>query len=134
VEDASPSDVRQQVMAASAALAVAIVSNDADRIAGCLGDEWRLVDQDGVTTRAHFLDVVRSGALTHSMMRAVGDVDVRAYDDVAVVLARVVNTAHFGGNTFQADEWTTDVFARRDGRWVCVHSHVSTAHPEPSGD
>lgn len=134
MEDASPSEVREQVVAASAALADAIVSNDADRIAGGLGHEWRLVDQDGVTTRAHFLDVVRSGVLTHSVMRAVGGVDVRAYGDVAVVLARVVNTARFGGNTFQADEWTTDVFARRDGRWVCVHSHVTTAHSESRGD
>ena len=114
-----------EVAEASARFADAIVSNDADRIAACVGDEWRLVGEDGVTDRARFLDVVRSGALTHSMMRSVGDVDVRVYGGVGIVFARVVNTAHFGGRSFEADEWTTDVFSHRDGRWVCVHSHVT---------
>lgn len=113
------------VTEAAAQFADAIVSNDADRIAACLGDEWRLVDEDGVSDRARFLDVVRSGALTHSMMRPVGEVDVRVYGGVGVVCARVVNSARFGGRSFEADEWTTDVFVHRDGRWVCVHSHVT---------
>ncbi|MCP2636465.1 nuclear transport factor 2 family protein [Microbacterium sp. HD4P20] len=112
---------------ASAALAEAIVSNDADRIGALLGEEWRLIDADGPTTRARFLEVVRSGELTHSMMRPSADIEVRVYGRTAVVLARVVNTAHFGGRTFEADEWTTDVFALRDARWVCVHTHITAA-------
>ena len=119
----SPDEI--EVAEAAARFTDAIVSNDADRIAACVGDEWRLVGEDGVTDRARFLDVVRSGALTHSVMRPVGDVDVRVYDGVGIVFARVVNTAHFGGRSFEADEWTTDVFVRRHGRWVCVHSHVT---------
>jgi hypothetical protein len=107
--------------------AEAIVSNDPERIAFFIGTEWRLIDADGVTTRERFLHIVRSGELTHSMMRPVGNVDIRLYGNVGIVLARVVNTAHFDGATFNADEWTTDVFARRDERWVCVHSHVTPA-------
>ena len=125
----NPVHQRERVAAASVALAEAVVSNDADRIASFLGEEWRLVDADGVTTRERFLDVVRSGALTHSRMAAVGDIDVQLHGDTAVVLARVVNTAHFDGRTFDVDEWTSDVFAWRDGRWQCVHSHVTTARP-----
>ncbi len=109
----------------AAQFAAAIVSNDADRIAELMDLEWRMIDADGVTTRQQFLDVVRSGALTHSIMRAVGDVDIRVYGDVGLVVARVVNTAHFGGTAFDADEWTTDVFVRRDRRWRCVHTHVT---------
>jgi len=120
----------EQLAAASQALADAIVSNDADRIAGCLGDEWRMVDADGVTTRERFLGVVRSGALTHSLMRSVGDPEVRVYGDFGVVFARVVSTAHFGGRTLDADEWTTDVFARREDEWVCVHTHITAALAE----
>lgn len=111
----------------AALFAEAIVSNDADRIASCLHPEWRLIDGDGVTTRQVFLDLVRSGALTHSVMRATGPVDVRLHDGVAIVVARVVNTAHFGGASFHADEWTTDVFVRDGTRWVCAHSHVTPA-------
>lgn len=118
-----------ELIEASNRLADAIVSNDADRIGACISDDWRLIDEDGITERGRFLDLVRSGALTHSKMHALGDVDVRVYGDAGVVLARVVNTAHFDGRTFESDEWTTDVFTRREGRWVCAHSHVTSVRP-----
>jgi hypothetical protein len=41
-----------------------------------------------------------------------------------------VNTAEFGGQTFDADEWTTDVLVRRDGRWLCVLSHITPVDKE----
>jgi ketosteroid isomerase-like protein len=108
-------------------LSEAILSNDVDRIAAHLSPQWRLVDADGITMRQRFLDVVADGSLTHSRMRATGDLDVRVYGTVGVVLARVRNTAQFKGRTYDADEWTTDIFVR-DGRiWVCVHSHVTSA-------
>lgn len=113
--------------ATAAGFAEAIVANDAGRIASFLSPEWRLVDADGVTMRERFLAVVSSGRLTHSRMHAVGDVDVRLYGSVGIVLARVVNTAHFGGETVEADEWTTDVFVRSGDGWQCVHSHVTPA-------
>jgi len=118
-------DASIELAETAARFAAAIVSNDADRIAAFLDPEWRLVDADGITTRQRFLDVVRSGALTHSMMQAIGPLDVRLHGDVGLVCARVVNTAHYGGVDFDADEWTTDVFVRRDDRWLCVHSHVT---------
>jgi ketosteroid isomerase-like protein len=105
----------------------AIVSNDADRIASFLDPEWRLIDADGITTRQRFLDLVRSGRLTHSMMQPIGGLDIRVHGDVGLVLARVLNTAHYGGTVFDADEWTTDVFVRRHERWLCLHSHVTPA-------
>jgi hypothetical protein len=45
------------------------------------------------------------------------------------VTGRVTNTAHHRGQRFDADEWTTDVFVRRDGRWLCVLSHITAAAP-----
>ncbi len=119
-------DARERVVEASRALADAIVANDADRIAQWLAEEWRLIDEDGETSRMRFLEVVRSGELRHSEMRSVGEIEVRVYGNVAIVFARVVNTAHVGSRTFDADEWTTDVFALRDDRWRCVHSHVTS--------
>ena len=41
--------------------------------------------------------------------------------------ARIINTAHFGEQQFDADEWTTDVFVKRDGKWLCVLSHITPA-------
>jgi uncharacterized protein (TIGR02246 family) len=103
----------------------AIVSNDAARIADFMDDDWVMVSESGVTTKEQFLSVVESGALTHSAMDRVGDARVRTYGDAALLTARITNTAHYEGRRFDADEWVTDVFVRRDDRWLCVLSQIT---------
>ncbi|WP_164863453.1 nuclear transport factor 2 family protein [Agromyces sp. LHK192] len=115
------------VLAAATALNDALSANDADRLDALLAGEWRLVGADGPIDRDRFVDLVRTGVLSHSMMQPVGDLEVRTYGDVAVVTGRVVNTAFFDGQRFDADEWTTDVWVRRERGWTCVHSHVTEA-------
>ncbi|GAA3469249.1 hypothetical protein [Nonomuraea roseola] len=51
----------------------------------------------------------------------------QGYGDTALFTGRVTNTAHHLGRRFDADEWTTDVFVRRQGRWLCVLSHITAA-------
>lgn len=102
-----------------------MVSNDADRIGGFMDDGWVMVSERGVSTKEHFLGFVRSGQLTHSRFEMIGDARIDVYGDTAIFTGRIVNTAHFGGHTFEADEWTTDVFIRRDDRWLCVHTHIT---------
>lgn len=58
-------------------------------------------------------------------MDRVGEPRIRVYGDTAVLTARVTNTAFYRDQRFDADEWTTDVFVRRDGRWRCVLSHIT---------
>lgn len=103
----------------------AIVSNDAERIGSFMADDWVMVSGSGMATKEEFLAFVRSGELTHSAMERVNDGRIRVYGDTAVLTARVTNTAHYGGQRFDADEWTSDLFVRRDGRWVCVLSHIT---------
>jgi Domain of unknown function (DUF4440) len=54
---------------------------------------------------------------------------VRVYGDTAVVTARVTSTAHYQGQRLHADEWTTDVFVRQDGRWLRTLTHITAATP-----
>jgi 6-phosphogluconolactonase (cycloisomerase 2 family) len=61
----------------------------------------------------------------------VGEARVKVYGETAVFSARVVNTAHFGAQQFDADEWTTDVFVKRDGRWLCVLSQITPVVTRP---
>ncbi|MFC8285801.1 nuclear transport factor 2 family protein [Streptomyces cyaneofuscatus] len=113
--------------------AAAIVANDAGRIAAFMADEWVIVSESGITDRDTFLAYVTSGDLTHSAMRAITPPRIRVHGDTAVVTARITNTAHYGGDRFDADEWTTDVFVRRHGDWRCVLSHITpAASPEGS--
>lgn len=106
---------------------VAMCSNDAERIGDFMADDWVIVSESGVSTKAEFLGFVASGDLTHSTMDRVGSARVRFFGDVALFTTLIVNTAHYGGRQYDADEWTTDVFARRDGRWCCVLSHITPA-------
>ncbi|MCD9899836.1 nuclear transport factor 2 family protein [Streptomyces sp. MT29] len=106
--------------------AAAIVANDAERIAAFMADEWVIVSESGITDRDTFLALVTSGDLTHSAMQAITPPRIRVHGDTAVVTARITNTAHYG-DRFDADEWTTDVFVRRDGHWRCVLSHITPA-------
>ena len=105
----------------------AIAGNDAEQIAGVMADEWVIVSEAGISTMEEFLSAVRSDALTHSAMDRITPARVRVHGDTAILTARVTNTAHYGGERFDADEWTTDVFVRRDGRWLCVLTHITAA-------
>ena len=120
----------QDVLAAANDWADAMAANDADRIASYMADDWVIVSERGVSERQHLLGFIRSGALTHSRFEMIGEPRVKVYGETAILTCRAVNTAHFGGETFEADEWTTDVFVKRDGRWVCVHSHITAAENE----
>lgn len=129
--DASGSDggVHAEIVAIADDWARAIVSNDAGRIAGFMADDWVIVSESGVSSKGDFMSFVESGELTHSAMDRVGAAAVRVYGDTAILTARVTNTAHHGGQRFDADEWTTDVFMRRDGSWLCVLTHITAAAP-----
>lgn len=117
----------QELLKIGADWAAAMVANDADLIGSYMADDWVIVSERGISTREEFLSFVRSGQLTHSMFEMVGDARIKEYGETAVLSARIVNTAHFGGQQFDADEWTTDVFVRRNGGWLCVLSHITPA-------
>ncbi|WP_340560058.1 nuclear transport factor 2 family protein [Streptomyces sp. GSL17-111] len=114
-----------EVRAVSAAWAAAVVANDAEAIRRFTAEEWVMVSGTGVAPGERFLALVASGALTHSAMELVGEPRVRVHGDTALVTGRVTNTAHYAGERHDADEWTTDVFVRRDGRWRCVLTHLT---------
>jgi ketosteroid isomerase-like protein len=118
-----------ELIALAEAWAEAIVADDATRIAEFVTDDWVLVSASGISAGTEFLALVESGQLSHSAMTAVGDTRVRIWGDTAVLTARVTNTAHYDGQRFDADEWTTDVFVRQHGRWRCAVSHYTSREP-----
>ncbi|MFJ5044323.1 nuclear transport factor 2 family protein [Streptomyces sp. NPDC088719] len=127
-DDRDPA-VRARLIALVEEWSAAIVSNDVPRIGAFMADEWVIVSESGITDRDTFLGYVASGDLTHSAMRTIGPSRVRVHRDTATVTARMTNTAHYGGRRFDADEWVTDVFVRRDGRWLCALTHITSAAP-----
>ncbi len=120
--------LKQELIDLGARWAEAMVANDAGRIGSFMADDWVIVSERGMSTKQQFLSFVESGALTHSAFEMASDARVRQYGDTAVMSIRVTNTAHFGGQQYDADEWTSDVFIKRGGKWLCVLSHITAVN------
>jgi ketosteroid isomerase-like protein len=103
----------------------AMVGNDAEEIGRYMADEWRIIGPDGgVGDKETFLELVRSGKLTHDMMEA-EEMDVRVHGDAAVVIARGISGGRYEGRPFREVVRSSCDFLRRDGRWRCVLTHLS---------
>ena len=70
-----------------------VLSNDADRIAGHMADDWVIVTPGGIVTSDQFLAAIRASALRHTRMEPAegrdGDPRVKVYGDVAVLTQRL---------------------------------------------
>jgi ketosteroid isomerase-like protein len=103
----------------------AMISNDPDQIGVYMADEWTIVGPDGsIGTKMAFLELIRSGELTHDIMES-HDMNVRVYGDTAVVTGRGVSGGHYRGEPFHLDERVSCVFVREQVMWKCVLTHLS---------
>ena len=117
--------VQREILDFAERWAKAIVSNDTATIGSFMSDDWVIVGENGMTNKPGFLSWVESGDLTHETMEMVGEARIQIYGDTAVLTARVTNNGRYKNQPFSADEWTTDVFRRRENSWSCVLSHVT---------
>jgi ketosteroid isomerase-like protein len=103
----------------------AMLANDADAIGRFMADDWSIVGPDGRGwEKAPFLDLVRSGTLTHDVMTS-EDIDIRVYGDAAIVRAHGVSGGTMHGQPFRVEESATSVFVRQGGEWKCVLTHLA---------
>ena len=108
-----------------AEFANAIVKNSPEEIRQFVSDDWIIINADGgIIDRQRFLEVIRSGTLTHEMMES-DEMRVRIYGDSAVVSAVTRSKGKFMGQEFTTHERSTDVFVRRDGKWRCVLTQLT---------
>ena len=131
----SPASAAGEVTATAQEWDRAMVTNDADAIGRYMSDDWVIIGSDGrIIDRDRFLFVVRSGMLTHDVMES-HEVNVRVYGDAAIMTARGISGGKFQGNAFREVERVSCVFVRQDGKWRCVHTHLSRLAPDgaPSG-
>ena len=103
----------------------AMVRNDAQAIGRFISEDWIIIGPDGsLTDRAAFLGVIESGDLTHEAMDS-DEWRVRVFGDTAIVTARVKSAGAFRRRAFSTRERSTSVYAKRDGRWLCVLTQLS---------
>lgn len=104
--------------------AAAIVANDPVRIDAFTAAGWALIGGRGALPRQRFLDVVASGELTHEEM-SFEVLELWDRGETVVVLAHGTNSGHWRAEPFTADEYVTEVFARRGDGWQCVVSALT---------
>ena len=103
----------------------AIVKNNPEEIRQFVTDDWIIINADGgLIEKERFLEVIKSGTLTHEMMES-DDMRVRVYGDCAVVSALTRSKGKFMGQEFNTHERSTDVFVRCDGQWRCVLTQLT---------
>lgn len=103
----------------------AVVSNDAAAIGRLLADDWIIVGPDGrIIDKSRFLEVIKSGALSHEKMES-EDLRVRIYDNTAIVTALTTSKGKFMGQEFTSLERATDIFVKQNDRWQCVFTQLT---------
>jgi ketosteroid isomerase-like protein len=118
--------VEDEILTLEKEFSHAVANNDAKAVDRFLADDWIIIGADGgIIDKARFLDVIRSGALTHDMMESV-DTRVRIYGDTAVVTALTTTTGKYSGQEFTTKERATDVFVKQEGRWRCALTHLTS--------
>ena len=105
----------------------AMVGNDADEISKFMSDDWILVGTEGgITTKSRFLSFIRSGELTHSRMDS-DETSIKFYEDTGIVTSRGTSAGNYKGQSFELYEWSTSIFIRKNGQWLCVHTMLTPA-------
>jgi ketosteroid isomerase-like protein len=103
----------------------AVASNNADVLDRLLVDDWIIVEPDGsIIDKARFLEVIRSGALSHESMEST-DLRVRVYGNTALVTGLTTSKGNFMGQDFTSCERATDIFVKQADRWQCVFTQLT---------
>lgn len=116
---------RNQVTELGAEWAAAELHGDTAFLARTLADDFVGIGPRGfMLTKEQWLARYQSGDLRHDSFTW-DDVRVRVYGDTAVATGRQTQQSAFKGRDIAGQFRATQVFARRDGRWLLVSLHLS---------
>jgi ketosteroid isomerase-like protein len=101
------------------------IEKDRETIDSILADDWRVTDPAGrVLTKAQVLAELDSGERKLES-GTIDDVDVRFFDDVAVVTGRTAATGSYQGTSVSVSFRFTDVFVKQNDKWRAVASQAT---------
>jgi ketosteroid isomerase-like protein len=98
-----------------------VQESDARRFQEILAEDFLCSHPDGsLVEKQQFLEQVARPATIREL--SIDDVRIRLMGDVAIIHARTSYRTQAGEHHHGR---YTDVWARRDGRWLCVSAHVT---------
>ena len=103
-------------------------AGDGEKIGRIVADDWTGVDNDGrKLTKEQLIAHIKSRKdKTESV--ELGPMDVKVLGDAAVVQGSDTEKGTANGEHTSVEIIWMDVFANRDGKWVCVRSQSARAH------
>jgi ketosteroid isomerase-like protein len=104
----------------------AMVTNDAERISTYMSDDWVIVGSDGIKSKSVFLEWIRSGTVTHNRMDS-DEVNVKIYGNTGIIISRGTSAGTYNGQPFSLYEWSTSIFLKNEGKWLCVLTMLTIA-------
>lgn len=130
---ASPAAARElsteaQLVELEHAYARALMRKDRAFLMRYYAPDWRGGNWLGFWTKSRMLRAVLSNRYVVKAM-VLRDLKVRVLGDVAIVQGVDEEVSSVGGKNASGKWSFTDVFARRDGRWVAIASHTSEIKP-----
>ena len=105
----------------------ALVACDMAAAVSLHADDFQLITPIGVAlSRSDYLGAIASGQINYVAWEP-GDMTVRLHDAVAMIRYPAGLEVVFNGHAVPLSEyWHTDIYERRDGRWVVVWSQATS--------
>ncbi len=105
----------------------AMLTNDADQIGKFMSDDWVIIGSDGITSKTAFLEWIISGTVTHNRMDA-DELHVRIYGNTGIIISKGTSAGTYNVESFSLYEWSTNVFLKTDGKWLCLITMLTPAN------
>jgi len=100
---------------------------DSEKLGRIVAEDWVGVDNNGRKfTKAQLMAHLKSGK-AKAMSVELGPMDVKMLGDAAVVQGSDIEKSTTSGKPTSMEIVWMDVFANRDGKWVCVRSQSASA-------
>ena len=116
---------KAEVTKAEQELTDALTKGHGELLEQKLAPDWKYVASDGsLMSRAEIIKAVKSGALKFEQ-HAIAELDVRVFGEAAVVVGTSTSRGTWEGESFALRDRFTDVFIRKEGKWLCVSSQSS---------
>ena len=103
-------------------------AGDGEKIGRIVADDWTGVDNDGRKLGKQQLIAHIKSSRDKSESVDLGPMDVKVLGAAAVVQGSDIERGTVNGQHTSVEIIWTDVFANRDGKWVCVRSQFARAH------
>ena len=55
------------------------------------------------------------------------ETSIKFYEDTGIVTSRGTSAGNYKGQSFELYEWSTSIFIRKNGQWLCVHTMLTPA-------